>query len=44
MLSIKQGGIKYEFLSVWDDSTWDWNLVAWTIGEHSNNYVNTVRF
>ena len=24
MLSIKQGGIKYHFLSLWYDSTWDW--------------------
>ena len=23
MLSVKQGGIKYHFLSVWYDSTWD---------------------
>ena len=24
MLSVKQGGIKYHFLSLWYDSTWDW--------------------
>ena len=24
MLSAKQGGIKYHFLSLWYDSTWDW--------------------
>ena len=24
MLSVKQGGIKYHFLSVWYNSTWDW--------------------
>ena len=23
MLSIKQGGIKYHFLGLWHDSTWD---------------------
>ena len=23
MLSVKQGGIKYHFLSLWYDSTWD---------------------
>ena len=26
VLSIKQGGIKYHFLSLWYDSTWDWTL------------------
>ena len=25
MLNVKQGGIKYHFLSRWYDSTWDWN-------------------
>ena len=28
MLSVKQGGIKYHFLSLWYDSTWDWTLVS----------------
>ena len=28
MPSIKQGGIKYHFLSLWYDSTWDWTLVS----------------
>ena len=37
MLSVKQGGIKYHFLSLWYDSTWDWNQVSRAIGEHSNN-------
>ena len=23
LLSVKQGGIKYHFKSVWDDATWD---------------------
>ena len=27
MLSVKQGGIKYHFLSLWYDSTWDWTQV-----------------
>ena len=27
MLSVKQGGIKYHFLSLWYDSTWDWTPV-----------------
>ena len=34
MLSVKQGGIKYHFLSLWYDLTWDWNLVSSAIGEH----------
>ena len=40
MLSIKQGAIKYDFLSFWYDLTWDRTLVSCTIGEHSNHYVN----
>ena len=32
---IMQGSIKYHLLSFWYDSTCDWNLVSWTIGEHS---------
>ena len=35
MLSVKQGGIKYHFLSLWYDSTWDWTPVSRTIDEHS---------
>ena len=31
MLSIKQGGIKYHFLTLWYDSTWDWTQVSWAI-------------
>ena len=27
MLNVKQGGIKYPFLSCWYDSTWDWTTV-----------------
>ena len=35
MLSVKQGSIKcHFFLSLWYDSTWDWNLVSGTISEH----------
>ena len=37
MLSVKQGGIKYHFLSLWYDSTWDWTLVSQAIGEHSTS-------
>ena len=36
MLSVEQGGIKYHFLSLWYDSTWDWTQVSRAIGEHSN--------
>ena len=35
MLCVKQGGIKYHFLSAWYDSTEDWTPVSRTIGEHA---------
>ena len=41
MLSVKQGGIKYHFLSLWYDSTRDWTQVSRAIGEQSN-YHNKV--
>ena len=34
MLSVKQGGTKYHFLSLWYNLTQDWTLVSWDIGEH----------
>ena len=34
MLSVKQGGIKCHFLSLWYDLTWDWTQVSWAIGEY----------
>ena len=37
MLSVEQGGIKYHFLSLWYDLTWDWTQVSQAIGEHSNH-------
>ena len=37
MLSVKQGSIKYHFLSLWYGSTVDWTPVSQTIGEHSTN-------
>ena len=37
MLSAKQGGIEYHFLSLWYDSTWDWTAVSQIIGEHSTH-------
>ena len=40
MLSVKQGSIKYHFLSLWYDSTWDWTLVSQATGEHSNHLAN----
>ena len=30
----KQGGIKYHFLSLWYDLTWDWTPVSQTTSEH----------
>ena len=36
VLSAKQGGIKYHFLSLWYDSTWYCTQVSRAIGEHSN--------
>ena len=40
MVSVKQGGIKYHFLSLWYDSTWDWTSVSWFIGEYFTHYAN----
>ena len=42
MLSVKQGGIKYHFLSLSYDSTWYWTQVSRDIGEHANRYANVV--
>ena len=39
MLSVKQRGIKYHFLNLWYDSTWDWTPVVRTIGEHSKTIM-----
>ena len=33
MMSVKQGGIKYHFLSLWYDPTWDLTLVSQTISQ-----------
>ena len=44
ILSVKQGSIKYNFLSLWYDSTWYWTQVSRVIGEHSNHYANVVFF
>ena len=40
LLSIKYGGIKYHFLSLWYDSTRDWTPVTRTICEHSTHETN----
>ena len=40
MLSVKQGYIKYYFLSLWYDSIWDWTQASRAIGEHTNQYAN----
>ena len=37
ILSVKQVSIKYHFLSLWCDSTWDWTPVSKTIGKHSTH-------
>ena len=37
MLGVKQECIKYHFLSLWYDSTWDGTLVSRTICEHSTH-------
>ena len=38
MLSVKQGGIKYYFLSLLYDLTSDWTPAFWAIGKHSTHY------
>ena len=40
MLSVKQEGIKYHFLSLWYDAIRDWTLVSRAIGEHSTHFVS----
>ena len=43
MLSVKQGGIKYHFLSLWYDSTWDWTQVSRALANtltHRPIYIN----
>ena len=40
MLSVKQGGIKYNFSGLWYNSTWDWTKVSQAIGKHCNHYAN----
>ena len=40
MLSVKKGGIKYYFLSLWYNSTLDGTPISRTIGEHSTHLAN----
>ena len=40
MLSVKQGVIKYRYLSLCYDATWDWTLVSRVIGELSTHLAN----
>ena len=35
-----QGGVKYHFLSLWYDSTWDWTQVSQAISKHSKHHAN----
>ena len=35
MLSVKQGDIKYHFLFLWYDSTWEWTEVSRATGEQT---------
>ena len=42
MLSVKQGGIKYHFLNLWYDTTWERTLVSQAIGEHSTHQANVL--
>ena len=37
MMSIKEDGVKHNFLSLWYDLTWDWVPVSPAISEHSTN-------
>ena len=44
MMSAKQGGIKYHFLSLWYDSTGDWNPISRTIDEHSTHSAKMQKY
>ena len=39
--SVKQGGFKYHFKSLWYDATWDWTQVSRTINQLPTNYSLT---
>ena len=40
MLSFKQGGNKYHFLTLSYNLTWNWSRISRAIGKHSNHYTN----
>ena len=42
MPSVKQGSIKYHFLSLWYASTRGWTQVSRAFGEHSNRLIGPV--
>ena len=44
MLSVKQEDIKYQLLSLWNDSIWDWTPLSLDIGPHSTHYVGIYRY
>ena len=35
LLSVKQGGIKYHFKSLWYDANWEWTQVSQAFAEHT---------
>ena len=37
LLSVKPGVMKYHFLGLWYDATWDWTQISRTIGKHSTH-------
>ena len=39
LLSVKQEGIKFHYLSLWYDLIWEWTPASQAIGEHSNHYT-----
>ena len=41
MLSLKQGGIKNHFLTLWYNSTWDWTQVSWCTISFSGTPLDT---
>ena len=43
MLSVKQRGIKYHFLSLWYVSTSDWTPLSRTTGEHTTTVPITLK-
>ena len=42
LLSVKQGDIKYHFMSLWYESTWDCTQVSRAIDKHSNHSMSSI--